>query len=113
MQAAVPVTCTMPHRPINASLKCAVQVQWDLLIVDEGHRLKNAESRLAEILRSYSVKHRVLLTGTPIQNSLGELWSLLNFVLPRVFNSSQTFDEWFAAPFRVRSPIHLFMTSCC
>jgi len=69
--------------------------------VDEGHRLKNAESRLAEILRSYRFKHRVLLTGTPIQNSLGELWSLLNFVLPRVFNSSETFDEWFAAPFRV------------
>ena len=68
-----------------------MQVQWDLLIVDEGHRLKNAESRLAEILRS----------GTPIRNSLGELWSLLNFVLPRVFNSSETFDEWFAAPFRV------------
>ncbi len=79
-----------------------LQVQWDLLIVDEGHRLKNAESRLAEILRSYRFKHRVLLTGTPIQNSLGELWSLLNFVLPRVFNSSETFDEWFAAPFRVR-----------
>lgn len=73
-----------------------------MLIVDEGHRLKNAESRLAEILRSYRFKHRVLLTGTPIQNSLGELWSLLNFVLPRVFNSSETFDEWFAAPFRVR-----------
>ena len=72
-----------------------------MLIVDEGHRLKNAESRLAEILRSYRFKHRVLLTGTPIQNSLGELWSLLNFVLPRVFNSSETFDEWFAAPFRV------------
>ena len=79
-----------------------LQVQWDMLIVDEGHRLKNAESRLAEILRSYRFKHRVLLTGTPIQNSLGELWSLLNFVLPRVFNSSETFDEWFAAPFRVR-----------
>ena len=78
-----------------------MQVQWDLLIVDEGHRLKNAESRLAEILRSYKLKHRVLLTGTPIQNSLAELWSLLNFVLPRVFNSSETFDEWFAAPFRV------------
>ena len=78
-----------------------LQVQWDLLIVDEGHRLKNAESRLAEILRSFHFRHRILLTGTPIQNSLGELWSLLNFVLPRVFNSSETFDEWFAAPFRV------------
>ena len=72
-------------------------------MVDEGHRLKNAESKLAEILRTYAFKHRVLLTGTPIQNSLAELWALLNFVLPQVFNSSDSFDEWFAAPFKVGS----------
>lgn len=77
------------------------QIQWELLVVDEGHRLKNAESKLAEILRTYSFKHRILLTGTPIQNSLAELWALLNFVLPQVFNSSESFDEWFAAPFKV------------
>ncbi|BDA44270.1 probable ATP-dependent DNA helicase CHR12 [Coccomyxa sp. Obi] len=76
------------------------KVQWEMLVVDEGHRLKNAESKLAEILRTYTFKHRVLLTGTPIQNSLAELWALLNFVLPQVFNSSETFDEWFAAPFK-------------
>ena len=81
-----------------------MQLQWELLVVDEGHRLKNAESKLAEILRTYAFKHRVLLTGTPIQNSLTELWALLNFVLPQVFNSSDSFDEWFAAPFKVSSP---------
>ncbi|KAK9808778.1 hypothetical protein WJX72_003449 [[Myrmecia] bisecta] len=79
------------------------KIQWELLIVDEGHRLKNAESKLADVLRSYSFKYRILLTGTPIQNSLAELWALLNFVLPSVFNSSDTFDEWFAAPFRGQS----------
>ncbi len=79
-----------------------MQVQWEMLVVDEGHRLKNAESKLAEILRTYAFKHRVLLTGTPIQNSLAELWALLNFVLPQVFNSSESFDEWFAAPFKVQ-----------
>lgn len=68
--------------------------------MDEGHRLKNSESKLADILRTYTFKHRVLLTGTPIQNSLHELWALLNFVLPKVFHSSDTFDDWFAAPFR-------------
>ena len=72
--------------------------------MDEGHRLKNAASRLAEALRGYSFQHRVLLTGTPIQNSLAELWALLNFVLPAVFDCADSFDEWFAAPFRVRSP---------
>lgn len=68
-------------------------------MVDEGHRLKNSESKLVEVLRSYSFKYRVLLTGTPIQNSLIELWALLNFVLPHVFNSADSFDDWFAAPF--------------
>ena len=82
-----------------------LQPMWELLIVDEGHRLKNAESKLAEVLKSYECRRRILLTGTPIQNSLAELWALLNFVLPRVFDSSDSFDEWFAAPFRVRPPL--------
>ena len=46
--------------------------------------------------------------GTPIQNSLAELWALLNFVLPHVFASAETFDEWFAAPFRARGCVPLF-----
>ena len=78
------------------------QVKWALLVVDEGHRLKNADSKLAEVLRGYAFKRRLLLTGTPIQNSLAELWALLNFVLPELFGSADTFDTWFAAPFRVR-----------
>ena len=86
---------------LTCCVLCPVQVQWEILIVDEGHRLKNAESKLADILRSYSFGARVLLTGTPIQNSLTELWALLNFVLPQIFNSAEAFDEWFAAPFRV------------
>ena len=77
------------------------QLQWEHLIVDEGHRLKNAESKLFEILGDMTCRCRLLLTGTPVQNSLTELWSLLNFLLPKVFNSSETFDEWFAAPFKV------------
>eukprot|EP00803_Ostreobium_quekettii_P000818 evm.model.scf_544.7 EVM.evm.TU.scf_544.7 scf_544:32803-45870(+) len=76
------------------------KTQWEYLIVDEGHRLKNHESKLFEILRENRSKYRLLLTGTPIQNSLNELWSLLNFLLPKVFNSSDTFDDWFAAPFK-------------
>jgi len=77
------------------------QIKWEYLIVDEGHRLKNSESKLFEILSIMTSRCRLLLTGTPVQNSLTELWSLLNFLLPKVFNSSETFDEWFAAPFKV------------
>ena len=66
--------------------------------MDEGHRLKNADARLGQTLKSFSAGHRLLLTGTPLQNSLHELWALLNFVLPKVFDSAASFDEWFGAP---------------
>lgn len=76
------------------------KVYWHYLIVDEGHRLKNHECALARTLVSgYQIRRRLLLTGTPIQNSLQELWSLLNFILPNIFNSSGNFEEWFNAPF--------------
>ena len=81
--------------------KTLTKIQWEYIIVDEGHRLKNKDSKLSEILRgSYEARNRLLLTGTPIQNNLKELWSLLNFVLPKVFDTSDSFDDWFSAPFQ-------------
>jgi SNF2 family DNA or RNA helicase len=62
--------------------------------------MKNSASKFAVTLGTlYSTKYRVLLTGTPLMNDLGELWALLNFLLPTIFNSVSTFDEWFSAPF--------------
>ena len=76
------------------------RIQWQYAIVDEGHRMKNAQSKFAVTLGTqYKTFHRVLLTGTPLQNSLPELWSLLNFLLPSIFNSVETFDQWFNKPF--------------
>ncbi|KAF2074803.1 hypothetical protein CYY_003906 [Polysphondylium violaceum] len=75
------------------------RVQWCYIIVDEGHRIKNKDSKLSVQLRLYHSKHRLLLTGTPLQNELGELWALLNFLLPTIFNSLDTFENWFNAPF--------------
>ncbi|XP_020235666.1 probable ATP-dependent DNA helicase CHR12 isoform X1 [Cajanus cajan] len=84
------------------------KIQWYYLIVDEGHRLKNHESALARTLdNGYHIKRRLLLTGTPIQNSLQELWSLLNFLLPNIFNSVQNFEDWFNAPFADRVDVSL------
>lgn len=56
---------------------------------------------------SYHIQRRLLLTGTPIQNSLQELWSLLNFLLPNIFNSVQNFEDWFNAPFADRVDVSL------
>jgi ATP-dependent helicase STH1/SNF2 len=81
----------------KASLK---KTTWEYVIVDEGHRLKNANSKLAQILgNDYVTKRRILLTGTPLQNNLPELWALLNFLLPTIFNSVESFDQWFSSPF--------------
>ncbi|XP_031616809.1 chromatin-remodeling complex ATPase chain Iswi-like [Contarinia nasturtii] len=68
---------------------------WRYMVIDEAHRIKNEKSKLSEILREFKTANRLLLTGTPLQNNLHELWALLNFLLPDVFNSADDFDEWF------------------
>ncbi|XP_060530660.1 chromatin-remodeling complex ATPase chain Iswi isoform X2 [Cylas formicarius] len=68
---------------------------WRYMVIDEAHRIKNEKSKLSEILREFKTTNRLLLTGTPLQNNLHELWALLNFLLPDVFNSSDDFDAWF------------------
>ncbi|KAG1738616.1 SNF2 family N-terminal domain-containing protein [Suillus paluster] len=81
-------------RPILSKLK------WVHMIIDEGHRMKNTQSKLAQTLTQYyHSRYRLILTGTPLQNNLPELWALLNFVLPKIFNSVKSFDEWFNTPF--------------
>ncbi|XP_071945077.1 lymphocyte-specific helicase-like isoform X2 [Antedon mediterranea] len=68
---------------------------WKYIIVDEGHRIKNMNCRLIKELKTYQSANRLLLTGTPLQNNLSELWSMLNFLLPEVFDDLQTFESWF------------------
>jgi ATP-dependent helicase STH1/SNF2 len=76
------------------------KVHWSYIVVDEGHRMKNSKSKFASVLGfQYQSDHRLLLTGTPLQNNLAELWSLLNFLLPKIFNSQEDFEKWFNQPF--------------
>jgi ATP-dependent helicase STH1/SNF2 len=76
------------------------KVKWLHMIVDEGHRMKNANSKLSStITQYYHTRFRLILTGTPLQNNLTELWAMLNFVLPNIFKSVKSFDEWFNTPF--------------
>jgi SWI/SNF-related matrix-associated actin-dependent regulator of chromatin subfamily A protein 2/4 len=70
------------------------------MIIDEGHRMKNHHCKLTQILNQYyEAPHRILLTGTPLQNNLPELWALLNFLLPTIFQSCNNFEQWFNTPF--------------
>ena len=64
-------------------------------IQDEGHRLKNMNCKLIKELLTYNSANRLLITGTPLQNNISELWSLLHFLLPEVFNDLNSFEGWF------------------
>ncbi|KAM5569061.1 ISWI chromatin-remodeling complex ATPase CHR11 [Rosa sericea] len=74
---------------------CLRRFSWRYIIIDEAHRIKNENSLLSKTMRLYNTNYRLLITGTPLQNNLHELWSLLNFLLPEIFSSAETFDEWF------------------
>ncbi|KAK8777624.1 hypothetical protein V5799_029032 [Amblyomma americanum] len=66
-------------------------IDWLLLVVDEAHRLKNFKCRLVRELSQYRVHNRILLTGTPLQNSLTELWALLHFLIPEIFHDLEAY----------------------
>lgn len=72
------------------------QFAWEYIIIDEAHRIKNEQSSLAQVIRLFNSRNRLLITGTPLQNNLHELWALLNFLLPDVFGESEAFDQWFS-----------------
>uniref|UniRef100_A0A9J8AME6 Chromodomain helicase DNA binding protein 3 n=1 Tax=Cyprinus carpio carpio TaxID=630221 RepID=A0A9J8AME6_CYPCA len=71
-------------------------VDWACLVVDEAHRLKNNQSKFFRRLNDYKIDHKLLLTGTPLQNNLEELFHLLNFLTPNRFNNLEGFLEEFA-----------------
>lgn len=74
-----------------------LKFSWRYLIIDEAHRIKNENSLLSTVVRMFTTQARLLITGTPLQNNLHELWALLNFLLPDVFSTSEVFQKWFSS----------------
>lgn len=87
--------CITTYEVANIEKTIMQKMPWRYLIIDEAHRIKNEASQFSRNIRLLSTEHRLLLTGTPLQNNLHELWALLNYLLPDVFASSEQFDEWF------------------
>ncbi|KAI5180670.1 SWI/SNF-related matrix-associated actin-dependent regulator of chromatin subfamily A member 5 [Nematocida sp. AWRm80] len=69
-------------------------IQWQYIVIDEAHRIKNEATRLSKVVRLFPCTHKLLLTGTPLQNNIHELWALLNFLAPEVFSDGDAFDTW-------------------
>ncbi|KAK9468397.1 SNF2 family N-terminal domain-containing protein [Lipomyces arxii] len=82
-----------------------MDVTFDLLVCDESHRLKSSTSKSAKALNSLKTPRRVMLTGTPIQNDLGEFYTMIDFVNPDLFSSYNAFKREFELPIiRSRQP---------
>ncbi len=92
--AKFPVVCTS-YEMILADKTPLSHINWEFIIIDEGHRLKNFNSKLFQELRKFTSATRLLISGTPLQNNLKELWSLLNFLMPTVFADWEAFESWF------------------
>ena len=72
---------------------------WYYMVLDEAQNIKNFKSQRWQMLLKFNTKRRLLLTGTPLQNDVMELWSLMHFLMPQVFSSQQDFKDWFSNPF--------------
>ena len=81
---------------VRICLRNLRKIRWKCIVIDEAHKIKNEESMLSQVVRMLHTDFKLLLTGTPLQNNLHELWSLLNYILPDIFDSSEVFDEWFS-----------------
>ncbi|KAL0208001.1 hypothetical protein P9112_010588 [Eukaryota sp. TZLM1-RC] len=92
-----------PFHILITSYQYAVQdekhfkrVPWQFMILDEAQAIKSHSSQRWKSLLSFKCRNRLLLTGTPIQNSMAELWALLHFIMPSLFDSHDEFEEWFS-----------------
>lgn len=79
-------------------LNVLTQYDYNYCVLDEGHIIKNSQSKLAKAVKSFSSNHRLILTGTPIQNNVVELWSLFDFLMPGFLGTEKMFQERFAKP---------------
>ncbi|XP_061560780.1 chromatin-remodeling ATPase INO80 isoform X2 [Phycodurus eques] len=84
------------YQLVVQDVKYFQRVKWQYMVLDEAQALKSSTSVRWKILLQFQCRNRLLLTGTPIQNTMAELWALLHFIMPTLFDSHEEFNEWFS-----------------
>ncbi|XP_030307854.1 chromatin-remodeling ATPase INO80 [Calypte anna] len=84
------------YQLVVQDVKYFQRVKWQYMVLDEAQALKSSSSVRWKILLQFQCRNRLLLTGTPIQNTMAELWALLHFIMPTLFDSHEEFNEWFS-----------------
>ncbi|XP_067614395.1 chromatin-remodeling ATPase INO80 [Eurosta solidaginis] len=84
------------YQLIVSDYKYFNRIKWQYMILDEAQAIKSASSMRWKLLLGFNCRNRLLLSGTPIQNSMAELWALLHFIMPTLFDSHDEFNEWFS-----------------
>ncbi|CAI4229134.1 unnamed protein product [Auanema sp. JU1783] len=90
--------CITSYKTITTDIRSFKMKAWQYLILDEAQNIKNWKSQRWQALLNIRARRRLLLTGTPLQNSLMELWSLMHFLMPAIFASHDDFKDWFSNP---------------
>ena len=88
--------CVTSYEMVIKEKATFLATKWKYVIIDEAHRIKNEKSVLFSVVKRLDTAYRLLITGTPLQNNLRELWALLHFLLPEMFSSADAFEAWFA-----------------
>lgn len=84
------------YQLVIQDVKYFQRIKWQYMVLDEAQAIKSTSSVRWKILLGFNCRNRLLLTGTPIQNSMAELWALLHFIMPTLFDSHEEFNEWFS-----------------
>ncbi|KAI9803745.1 MAG: putative DNA helicase ino80, partial [Phylliscum demangeonii] len=82
------------------------KVRWQYMILDEAQAIKSSQSSRWKVLLAFHCRNRLLLTGTPIQNNMQELWALLHFIMPSLFDSHDEFSDWFSKDIESHAQSH-------
>lgn len=84
------------YQLVVQDVKYFQRIRWQYMVLDEAQAIKSTSSVRWKILLAFNCRNRLLLTGTPIQNTMAELWALLHFIMPTLFDSHDEFNEWFS-----------------